>query len=233
MTTLYHVTSADSVERILRYGIHPKVGANSALVHEKNGLVCLTDRDSFPYWAVLLGRDSVLRVDVTGLEPALHRRKASPFAEYVTTSYISPRRVREIPMVRPDHKGMTQLRQYYMVNYVNAIVNVVVKSYEPLADEGLSLPAKEQRALHEKFTRVFTMIDRLQFEALSPNELSACVDKVKADGEPFFTEKTWYGYSRYESMLYLSQFDDDVFADAEKLVEWLDHFLREQEKRRA
>ena len=61
---LYHVTDDEHAEMILKNGLIPQIGERSKLACEKEAYIYLCDKKSVPFWATILDKHVVLRVNI-------------------------------------------------------------------------------------------------------------------------------------------------------------------------
>lgn len=88
---LYHVTDSASALNILKNGIHPMIGDRSRLAGEEDERIYLTEKASLPYWKQILGRNVVLRINVSGLElENMTHFKYGQYSEWVHSKTIDP-----------------------------------------------------------------------------------------------------------------------------------------------
>ena len=66
--TLYRVTRHECVDDILKNGLIPTIGENSKSADEQDSLICLCNYESIPYWLIICGADTVLKVDVSNVD---------------------------------------------------------------------------------------------------------------------------------------------------------------------
>lgn len=64
MHRLYHITEKENVDKILKEGLIPKIGKHSEMVEESEPCIYLSRKQDVPYWALLLDKHEVLRIDV-------------------------------------------------------------------------------------------------------------------------------------------------------------------------
>lgn len=90
--TLYHVTKHECVSNILENGLVPTIGGNSKSADEQDNLTCLCDYESIPYWLIICGADTVLKVDVSNVGD-LEYVDYYTYSELRTTQVIPPERI--------------------------------------------------------------------------------------------------------------------------------------------
>lgn len=105
---LYHVTTSDKIDSILEHGLTPQIGPNSEFAHEDTPAVYLCDRESIAEWAIMLGKDRVLRVfDVNPHD--LDMVTYSCGTEFVYYGSIDPSNIVEYKEAIPFEEGMKRL----------------------------------------------------------------------------------------------------------------------------
>lgn len=67
----YHVTTKDNVPAIMKDGLIPGKGSNSANAGEQDHAIYLAPSDSVPHWFILTGSDTVLKIDRKGLQSSV------------------------------------------------------------------------------------------------------------------------------------------------------------------
>lgn len=96
MKYLYHLTDRESANRILRTGLKPKTGERSQVAQEEGPRIYLADKESVPYWKLLLGKDILLRIDVEKLDAEkLEEYRYQEYAEWTYPVSIKPEWIHE------------------------------------------------------------------------------------------------------------------------------------------
>lgn len=88
---LYHITNKSNAQQILAEGLKPNVGTNSKLCSEEQEMIYLTDKESIPYWVILLDIKDPVLLEVRDI--MTEKFQYSYYAEYQCSQTISPEHI--------------------------------------------------------------------------------------------------------------------------------------------
>lgn len=90
--TLYHLTDKSNIQSILTYGLIPKIGENSKYMNEKVKYIYLSDKESIPFWTILLNRNTLLEItiDINDIEEF----KYTSYTEYLCKKPITKEHIK-------------------------------------------------------------------------------------------------------------------------------------------
>lgn len=102
----YHVTKTENVDSILMHGLIPQIGENSKSVNEKDDVVYLCDKDSIPYWKILLDANVLIAVELEEEPESYDYRE---YKEYFHYGPIAASSIQLIDEFIDIHDSMKQL----------------------------------------------------------------------------------------------------------------------------
>lgn len=111
---LYHLTTKNELSSIMKNGLEPRIGANSKIVQEKTPRIYLSDKNSIPFWSVLLNKKLILRINIRGLN-INDEYNYTKYKEFIYEHKITPDRITicdNPPSVTTQH--MQELCKSYM-----------------------------------------------------------------------------------------------------------------------
>lgn len=91
---LYHLTDEQFVQQIMQTGLQPRIGPLSELAEETEPVVFLANKKSIPYWASILGKNTVLRITLSDEQfDTLRSYGYYYYSEYICDTAITPDRI--------------------------------------------------------------------------------------------------------------------------------------------
>ena len=131
---LYHITNKEAAADILKNGLKPEIGANSAKIGEERPGIYLSNKKSLLYWIILLQGDTVLEIDTTGIKDIFTDNNTyglnEDYSEFITETEIPADRIKKVRMpVDKDQKIMRRLCFLYLIDVSYFVANSIVRTY--------------------------------------------------------------------------------------------------------
>lgn len=119
MQYLYHLTTKDAVNSILKNGLKPSIGERSKQVGETKKAIYICGKHDIPYWQAILGLNTVLKIDANDIE--INREntfETGMYTEYMIHTTIPPEKitVETLNKHKPSNKIIHDLALSYMSN---------------------------------------------------------------------------------------------------------------------
>lgn len=176
---LYHLTSQESVGSILSQGLIPKTGKNSSFVNERSDGVYLCLEQDVPYWQIMLGRDYLFTVDVSGLP--LNCRCYAKYNEFIVDERITPDRIRLQGKLSKPRKRFMEALCFDQLLIISEACEKAARYYDK--DPEVTYQDVETYLQDSDF-----MKENLDFGSISPETLTDYVLKVKQTRNSCFTD---------------------------------------------
>lgn len=95
MSTLYHLTSIDHLQNIMKNGLIPQVGENCKRIGEEKAAIFLCEKKDVGKWRIMIGNTILLTlegIDIT----ALDKREYPKCSEYRSFKPIAPEHIKAV-----------------------------------------------------------------------------------------------------------------------------------------
>lgn len=186
MRYLYHVTTADHLPDILKQGLRPQVGPNSALCGTSFGFVYLCDYHSIPYWAIMLKRPVVLRVRVKQDTPDMHDCNYYGYREFATGRPI-PKECLSVYKTNLSKPLLQRTMRKLCLRYLDTVSNLCVKflhyyHFETQFPYNLT-------CLTDYARTILHVLRNLDYHCLSDQEMTSHIIAYAESGEYAFTDQ--------------------------------------------
>ena len=211
-TTFYHFTNKDKLDSILSNGLIPQKGNNSLSVGEPITAVWLTGRDSLPYWRIMLGRDSLLKV--SGLDvPDVLCRPYSGYEEYFYEKVISPECLSVIELPPVDLDVMHKLCIGYIFS-INSCCSTAASCYKYGAG---TQDRKEYSELLEMYIdNILSVVDKLDWSVVDKKDIVKELEYEGANGGYTFCD--WYKNTGKRLWEQLILYEEDHLSDKRRHI---------------
>lgn len=167
----YHVTDKASAKTILKEGLVPKRGKNAVLCGEEDDMVYLCRRKDVPYWKILLGADTVLRIGIPcdergGLADRIEMNKYSYscYSEYLLNCPVPPELIQKSSagsqLTRAYAAAMYDLCESYIYTLGDLCADIarITHAEETGSKQNMPMTANEIKALCSEITSVSEIV---------------------------------------------------------------------------
>lgn len=211
---LYHVTRAENVESILKYGLKAQIGENSQSVLEEHSAVFLCDEASIPYWHIILGADAVIKVDVDSR--LCEEFQYSLYKEFICPNDISADNIELcIGYSCADKEAMRNLCASFVYTLGSLMVRIARYYDNPDVWDGNSEEASQQRKfLKGDICSLLTVFKRLDYSVCDMNDI--CSELVEAGESGEYTFADTYKNSDKRLWEMLDQYPCDEMEEDRK-----------------
>ncbi|MBO5435906.1 hypothetical protein J6A31_08940 [bacterium] len=184
---LYHLTTEANAERILKTGLKPRIGKNSAIISEEIPRIYLCEWKDVPKWSMLLNRHVLLAIDNnkaklnTGV-PCKYRN----YSEYMSDEPIAAKYIKRVNMPRIPKTAINQLALSYVINISRFCVQCAElynDYYNLYYDTDYELYQEKFDCTFKYGQTVLTILKRLNYNYLKANELKKELEDITDDGE--------------------------------------------------
>ena len=176
---LYHVTSKEAAADILKNGLKPDIGVNSAKIGEKRSRIYLSNKKSLLYWVILLQGDTVLEIDTTGIKDSFNDSNVygleEDYSEFITETEIPADHIRKVRIpVDKEQKVMRRLCFLYLIDVSYFIANSIVRAYAhqeiyPDIDDNI-LEDEDKDYINGTIDILLTYMPRLDYKSLTNDD---------------------------------------------------------------
>lgn len=193
---IYHVTKKENVESIMKNGLIPQIGKNSILVGEAKPYIFLCEKESIPFWKILLEGDVVLEIKDRddGYSEYIEGYSFATCREYNACDVISPNRISVYSKRTPVRKSHMRRLSRTELTDISYIVLQVIKWYDNYYDGQF----RKEHSLSDitlNIRSLRTVLQRIDFSVLSNKEKNEELKELGESGEftfadVYFSEKT-------------------------------------------
>lgn len=202
MRTLYHVTRKERINKIMKEGLKPQIGENSALCFEQEPLVYLCDRKSAVYWAIMLDADAVVRVRYDFAEGELEEYQHSSTKECITSIAIPPECLKKeygIITEKTHREAMRKLCEDYIYG-----LSHICTQYARYYTDDRNCPYMD-KGLHDYLasTTIATIkiMENLDYDIMPPAEIRSLLREIGENGGYTYDDKYLdTGYRLYQML---------------------------------
>ena len=170
---VYHVTDRESAARILNEGLVPMLGRNSAAAGEKKKRVYLCPGKSIPYWALTLGKRTVLKVTLPDDMVSRVKNRVRN-AEYTTSAPVPAAYITLLPN---DIRIPDTVNETMCLAYLHTISRMCVRVANLLgSDEAPETMAdQEGETLAADIRVLLDILNRLDYTKLEEKNIKAAL----------------------------------------------------------
>lgn len=220
---LYHLTTEENINSILKNGLQPKIGNNSAACHEIEPAIYLSDKQSLPYWYILTGQQVLIEVNITDTS-ALTQYDYHDYQEYMVKQPIESSHLKRIKLPKTMNaekymKCMRELCESYIWTF-SALCAKTCRYYD-CRDEWEEKYAKEykENIMYSIDGLLNTVTKRLDYSVLTQKEIKAILREC-GDGNYAFTDHYYNEHKRlYNKIKYFEK--DDLHPYLMKLSNYI------------
>lgn len=191
---LYHVTTPECVDSILKDGLIVQIGENARLNGAEDPYVYLCYEKDVPFWMILLQRSVIL--EVTGFKGAMESFQYDGYAELMALDSIPAKHIR-VSDWKPD---LAKAMEHLCISYVfllSSLCEDIVDYYE----YGYSCDKEYRNHLMENIWSVTLTLQRLDFTTVDPEELKQAIRDSK-DGSYGFVGRHQNNYKDEDSYIW-------------------------------
>ena len=211
---LYHLTSKENLEAIMKEGLTPKIGDNSKIAGDHVPSIYLSYKIDLPYWQILLGSSAVVRVNMEGIDFSKNICHYTNYREIVLESAIESNRISIVEM--------TPVRKMYMINLCIGFMYNINKVTECFANyyNNLRTDTITSDFIDKELNFLINILKRLDYTCLPKNRI---IRELQYMGnECMYTFVDFYcntGNKLYQQLLL---YPEDEFSDRRK---WLYDYI--------
>lgn len=205
---LYHVTTEENLNQIMRDGLIPMIGSNSAKVNEKEKYIFLCRKDEVPYWQILLSCSVVLQVDVIS-EIDNNIAYYGLYNEFIHKTPISSDKIKKISFPQPTAEHMKKLCISYISSF-SYFTELCARYYDnnPSFDDLVHLNIVADS--------IIAVVDKLDYSVLSKSEIKKVLASAGDDGEYTLCDHYYDTDKRlYEQLIC---YPDDELSEKRKVI---------------
>ena len=222
--TLYHLTDKENIEDILQYGLQPQIGKRSELAKETNACIYLADAKNIPYWAAILNKQHILRIDIPNdTFDTIEFFDYYTYSEYMCSIPIPPEWIRESNIkLELSVNNYTKL----LLSYIDIISDICADfaKYTVSRDTKAEYSNDLLEGIEQTISVLKFTLPHFDFDKLSAKKLEKHIDKMNKRGE--FTLCDSFDYGKINNKGHLRLYEllgDTEFAtkNTKWLYEWL------------
>jgi len=186
---LYHLTDGQSVQQIMRTGLQPRIGPLSELAEETVPVIYLANRKSIPYWASILGKNTVLRITLSDEQfDALRSYRYCYYSEYTCDTAITPDRIckSRINTKLSDEKSIELALSY--IDTISCVCTDFAK-YVRYYDRDIDWRASRLDKVDHTIKLLQFVLPRLPYDKITDAQLKAHLAEMGENGEYTLCDK--------------------------------------------
>lgn len=219
---LYHITDQKTARIILTEGLIPGLGENSQICGEEERTIYLSDWHSIPYWQILLGKLTVLRVKKPE-ETLVTKWDYTGYSEYCTPIEIPPEQITEYASNEARIKpAMEDLCLRYL--WVLSDVTRQCADYYSRTERYLT-----EEELIRRLSVMSTILTRLDYKGCDQKAILAEIRDIGEDGAFAFTDQYFDTKERLWSQL-VRYPDDRIKSYRSRLYEQILYLFSDEQR---
>lgn len=219
---LYHITDQKKAKTILTEGLIPGLGENSQICGEEERTIYLSDWHSIPYWQILLGKSTVLRVKKPE-ETAITSYDYNGYSEYLTAIEIPPKQITEYQSSQARIKpAMEDLCLRYL--WVLSDVTRQCADYYSRTERDLT-----EEELIRQLSVMNTILTRLDYKGCDRKAILAEIRAIGENGVFAFTDRYFDTEERLWSQL-IRYPDDRIKPYRSRLYEQILYLFSDEQR---
>ncbi len=183
----YHVTTKDKLDAIMKEGLKPTIGKNSASVNEDEPAIYLSNRRDIPYWSILLRTDTVLKIDSRGIDLDEWSWTYDNYEEFRTHKPISPQWITKSsrPNKAESFAAMRDLAKSYIYTLSYMCFAAIRTEWSWLNDdlsaEGETRVIEAAKTIAGDITANLEIMSYIDFGTITQREIARVVRKHSND----------------------------------------------------
>lgn len=164
---LYHLTDLESLPSIFKNGIEPRIGAHSQCAGESQPSVYLCDRKDIPYWRIILGLTTTLKIDTSLLDAArINKFPYDAYNEYTYDGMIPVQAISRTSTVAPTIANKITLCESYIMS-ISHLVLLTVKYYEKAVGKQKNQYHEQIEWLKHKYDATLYALNNLDYSIMT------------------------------------------------------------------
>lgn len=191
---LYHITDQKKAKLILTEGLIPGLGENSQICGEEERTIYLSDWHSIPYWQILLGKSTVLRVKKPE-ETVITSYDYNGYSEYLTAIEIPPEQITEYKSsqarIKPVMKDLCLRYLWVLSDVTRQCADYYSRTERYLTEEELI----------RQLSVMNTILTRLDYKGCDRKAILAEIRAIGENGAFAFTDRYFDTEERLWSQL--------------------------------
>lgn len=213
MKTLYHVTKKEKLKEIMKEGLKPQIGENSALCFEQEPSVYLCDRKSAVYWAIMLDADTVIRVQHDFAEGEVEEYQHSSVKEYITSVVIPSECLKRDYGVITEKSRAKAMREL-CEDYIHGLSYICTEYARYYTNDGHG--TYMSKYLHDYLasaTRAtIKVMENLDYSVMPPAEIRSLLREIGENGGYTYDDKYMdSGFRLYQMLRRYPSDDLEIF----------------------
>lgn len=192
----YHLTNKKYLPDIMKNGlVCEKRRTNSGRINEERDCIFLTDKESLPYWRLIIEADVLIEVSDGFLDPSdAHFVDYGLYGEYTCASTIPAQYLSALPLPEVDSSAMRGLCMemlYIFSDTAHMAANLYDILSIPEADRAWPAPTELEQKKRDYEDSLLSSIacgSHLDFSYVPESEYSAWLQEMVEDGSFVFTD---------------------------------------------
>ena len=164
---LYHLTTLEALPAIFKNGIEPRIGARSLCAGESQPSVYLCERKDIPYWRIILGVTTALKIDTSLLNTTkIHKFSYDTYNEYIYNDIIPTQVISRTSTVAPTASNKITLCESYIIT-ISELVLATVKYYEKAAGKQENQYHEQKEWLEHRYDATLYALNNLNYNIMT------------------------------------------------------------------
>lgn len=205
---LYHVTTSDKLESILRNGLIPKIDENGKAVGEYKSAIYLCDCENVGKWKAVLGCDTVLRISNIDFDSLIDRNYGF-LHEYINYNKIEPKNIEKVAMYTTKQQVEGLCSNYTL--HLCYLVCIIVRYYDGYYDDD---KAFIEEWIKHTIRVTIDVMRRLNFGSVRHEVIADALINYGVEGEYTFLDT--YNNTKYRLYEQIIRFPKDDLYDLRK-----------------
>jgi hypothetical protein len=216
MSKYYHLTSNENAKKILKEGLRPIHGENSAAISDKREGVFLCKKDDIPYWKIILDLPVILEVDDIE-DDNVEIYKYTLYSEYVYPNVITFEKIKEVCLDIDIKNAMHNLCIDYL--YIFSRFTVQCARYYDYRNKDL------HDALILSADSLISVMYNLDYTSCDKKEIMAELKEIGEIGDYSFLDMYYTtGRRLYQQLILYPQ--DDLTERRREIYRYLKKYLK-------
>lgn len=222
---LYHITKKENLDVILREGLKPCIGKNSAVANDCEKTIYLSNFYDLPYWRIMLDGDIILEISNIN-KNKLRSFNFSIYSEYTYDDIIAPENIRvlsaeEMSDCAPDDVYMHNLCREYTITICNIVLEFTRHYENASKNKNYKHPYFDEFV--ESYKSVLWLLqNRLDFSVVDKNNIRCELAGYADEGNYTFLDEYHYtGKKLYEQLICFPEPDEDIANCHKQLYDFI------------
>lgn len=168
---LYHVTTKENAEKILKEGLIPQIGEHSKAVYECDEYIYLCDHKSIKFWKILMNCDVVLEIDMKGIEDNIIDTVGYGYDDYYEYIVEEPIKAERISLftdkITQEKAAMRKLCELYIIDISRTIANEIIRPYSRHEVYNTMLKDEDIKYIKEMLSSLLYSLHNLKYSILT------------------------------------------------------------------